>query len=43
VAALHDAFKKGQPPPIAQAEPDLESLKEDPSFRNLVKEFTHPN
>jgi serine/threonine protein kinase/tetratricopeptide (TPR) repeat protein len=43
VAALHDAFKKGQPPSIAQAEPDLESLKEDPSFQNLVKEFTRPN
>ena len=43
VAALHDAFKKGQPPSIAQAEPDLESLREDPGFQNLVKEFTHPN
>jgi serine/threonine protein kinase/tetratricopeptide (TPR) repeat protein len=43
VAALHDAFKKGQPPSIAQAEPDLESLREDPGFQNLVKEFTHPH
>ena len=43
VAALHDAFKKGQPPSIAQAEPDLEGLREDPGFQNLVKEFTHPN
>ena len=40
---LRLAFKKGQPPAIAQAEPDLESLQQDPRFKNLVKEFSKPN
>jgi eukaryotic-like serine/threonine-protein kinase len=43
LAALSEAFQKGQPPPIALAEPDLESLQKDPDFRNLIKEFTHPD
>jgi tetratricopeptide (TPR) repeat protein len=43
LAALREAFQKGQPPPIALAEPDLESLQKDPAFQNLLKEFTRPN
>ena len=43
LAALREAFEKGQPPQIALAEPDLESLREDPAFQDLVKEFTRPN
>lgn len=43
VAALREAFAKGQPPAIALAEPDLGSLQKDPDFQNLLKEFTHPN
>jgi serine/threonine-protein kinase len=43
VAALASAFKKGQPPAIAQAEPDLQSLREDPAFQKLVREYTKPN
>jgi serine/threonine protein kinase/tetratricopeptide (TPR) repeat protein len=43
LAALREAFKKGQPPQIAQAEPDLQSLQGDPAFQNLVKEFTKTN
>jgi len=43
LAALSEAFQKGQPPPIALAEPDLESLQKDPDFRNLIKEFTRPD
>jgi eukaryotic-like serine/threonine-protein kinase len=42
LAALREAFTKGQPPQIAEAEPDLQTLQEDPAFRNLVKEFTRP-
>jgi hypothetical protein len=41
--ALRDAFKKGQPPAIAQAEPDLQNLQKDPGFQNLVREFAQPN
>jgi adenylate cyclase len=41
--ALRTAFKKGQPPAIAQAEPDLQSLQQDPRFQNLMKEFTKRN
>jgi len=40
---LRVAFKKGQPPAIAQAEPDLQVLEQDPRFQQLVKEFTKPN
>jgi serine/threonine protein kinase/tetratricopeptide (TPR) repeat protein len=40
---LRLAFKKGQPPAIAQAEPDLQGLQQDPRFQQLVKEFTKPN
>jgi tetratricopeptide (TPR) repeat protein len=40
---LRLAFKKGQPPAIAQAEPDLQNLQEDPRFQQLVKEYTKPN
>jgi serine/threonine protein kinase/tetratricopeptide (TPR) repeat protein len=40
---LRLALKKGQPPAIAQAEPDLESLQQDPRFQQLVKDFTEPN
>jgi Flp pilus assembly protein TadD len=40
---LRTAFKKGQPPAIAQAEPDLQSLQQDPAFQKLVKEFAQPN
>jgi serine/threonine protein kinase/tetratricopeptide (TPR) repeat protein len=43
LAALREAFKKGQPPQIAQAEPDLQNLQDDPAFKSLVKEFTRPN
>jgi len=43
VTALASAFKKGQPPAIAQAEPDLQSLRDDPAFQKLVREFTKPN
>ncbi|MCU1241396.1 MAG: hypothetical protein JWO71_2122 [Candidatus Acidoferrum typicum] len=43
LTALREAFKKGQPPQMAQAEPDLQSLQDDPAFQNLVKEFTKPN
>jgi tetratricopeptide (TPR) repeat protein len=43
LVALRDAFKKGQPPAIAQAEPDLQGLQKDPSFQNLVNEFLKPN
>jgi eukaryotic-like serine/threonine-protein kinase len=43
IATLREAFKKGQPPPIAEAEPDLQSLQSDPAFQNLVKEFTREN
>jgi serine/threonine-protein kinase len=41
--SLRLAFKKGQPPAIAQAEPDLQSLQQDPRFQSLVKEFAKPN
>jgi tetratricopeptide (TPR) repeat protein len=37
---LRDAFKRGQPPAIAQAEPDLQYLQQDPGFQKLVREFT---
>jgi serine/threonine protein kinase/tetratricopeptide (TPR) repeat protein len=40
---LRVAFKKGQPPAIAQAEPDLQGLQQDPRFQQLVKEFTKTN
>jgi serine/threonine protein kinase/Flp pilus assembly protein TadD len=40
---LRLAFKKGQPPAIAQAEPDLQVLQQDPRFQSLVNEFTKPN
>jgi serine/threonine protein kinase/tetratricopeptide (TPR) repeat protein len=40
---LRIAFKKGQPPAIAQAEPDLQGLQQDPRFQQLVKEFTKAN
>jgi tetratricopeptide (TPR) repeat protein len=43
LVALRDAFKKGQPPAIAQAEPDLQSLQKDPGFQKLVREFAKPN
>jgi tetratricopeptide (TPR) repeat protein len=43
LVALRDAFKKGQPPAIAQAEPDLQTLQRDPDFQKLVKEFAQPN
>jgi serine/threonine-protein kinase len=43
LVALGDAFKKGQPPAIAQAEPDLQSLQKDPGFQKLVREFAQPN
>jgi len=43
IETLRTAFKKGQPPAIAQAEPDLQSLQQDPAFQKLVKEFTKPN
>src|SRR5580704_8180257 len=43
LVALRDAFKKGQPPAIAQAEPDLQGLQKDPSFQKLVNEFLKPN
>jgi eukaryotic-like serine/threonine-protein kinase len=43
VETLRTAFKKGQPPAIAQAEPDLQNLQQDPAFQKLVKEFTKPN
>jgi tetratricopeptide (TPR) repeat protein/predicted Ser/Thr protein kinase len=43
LVALRDAFKKGQPPAIAQAEPDLQSLQKDPGFQKLVREFPQPN
>jgi len=43
LVALRDAFKKGQPPTIAQAEPDLQSLQKEPGFQSLVREFAKPN
>jgi serine/threonine-protein kinase len=43
LAALRNAFKRGQPPAIAQAEPDLQSLQKDPAFQQLVKEFVKEN
>ena len=43
IDTLRLAFKKGQPPAIAQAEPDLEALRQDPRFQELVREFTKPN
>lgn len=43
IETLRAAFKKGQPPAIAQAEPDLQSLRDDPRFQSLVKEFTKAN
>jgi serine/threonine protein kinase/tetratricopeptide (TPR) repeat protein len=43
IDTLHLAFKKGQPPAIAKAEPDLQSLQQDPAFEKLVEEFTKPN
>ena len=43
LATLREAFKKGQPPQIAKSEPDLQSLQDEASFKNLVKEFTKPN
>jgi serine/threonine protein kinase/tetratricopeptide (TPR) repeat protein len=43
IETLRTAFKKGQPPAIAQAEPDLKTLQQDPAFQKLVKEFTKPN
>jgi serine/threonine-protein kinase len=43
LVALRDAFKKGQPPAIAEAEPDLQKLQRDPGFQKLVREFAQPN
>jgi serine/threonine protein kinase/tetratricopeptide (TPR) repeat protein len=43
LGALREAFQKGQPTPIALAEPDLQSLQKDPGFESLTKEFAHPN
>ncbi len=43
LGALREAFQKGQPTPIALAEPDLESLQKDPGFESLIKEFNHSN
>ena len=43
LVALRDAFKKGQPPTMAQAEPDLQSLQKEPGFQSLVREFAKPN
>jgi tetratricopeptide (TPR) repeat protein len=43
IETLRIAFKKGQPPAIAQAEPDLQSLQQEPRFQALVKEFTKRN
>ncbi len=43
IETLRIAFKRGQPPAIAQAEPDLQSLQQDPAFQKLVKEFSKPN
>ena len=43
LVALRDAFKKGQPPAIAEAEPDLQSLQRDSGFQKLVREFARPN
>jgi tetratricopeptide (TPR) repeat protein len=43
IETLQTAFQKGQPPAIAQAEPDLKSLQQDPAFQKLVKEFTKTN
>jgi serine/threonine protein kinase/tetratricopeptide (TPR) repeat protein len=40
---LRLAFKKGQPPAIAQAEPDLQNLQQEPAFQKLVKEYTKTN
>jgi serine/threonine protein kinase/tetratricopeptide (TPR) repeat protein len=42
IETLGTAFKKGQSTAIAQAEPDLQSLREDPRFKSLVREFTKP-
>jgi tetratricopeptide (TPR) repeat protein len=43
IDALRLAFKKGQPPAMAEAEPDLQSLQQQPAFQKLVKEFSKPN
>jgi serine/threonine protein kinase/Flp pilus assembly protein TadD len=43
IDSLRSAFKKGQPPAMAQAEPDLQNLQQDPAFQKLVKEFTKAN
>jgi tetratricopeptide (TPR) repeat protein len=43
IEILRTAFKKGQPPAIAQAEPDLQTLQQDPSFQKLVEEFKKAN
>ncbi len=43
IDTLRLAFKKGQPPAMAQAEPDLERLHQEPAFQKLVNEFTKPN
>ena len=43
IETLRTAFKKGQSPAMAQAEPDLQSLQQEPAFQRLVKEFTKTN
>jgi serine/threonine protein kinase/Flp pilus assembly protein TadD len=43
IETLRTAFKKGQPPAIAQAEPGLQDLQQDPAFQKLIKEFSKPN
>jgi eukaryotic-like serine/threonine-protein kinase len=39
IAALREAFKKGQPPSIAEAEPDLQGLQKEPEFQSLIQKF----
>jgi len=41
--ALREAFKKGQPPAMAQRNPTCKVCQQDPTFQSLVKEFTKPD
>ncbi len=41
LAALQAAFEKGMRPAIALAEPDLQPLRSNPDFQNLVNKFSH--
>jgi serine/threonine protein kinase/Flp pilus assembly protein TadD len=42
LASLREAFQKGYPHEEAENDPELKSLKSDPGYGDLLREFSHP-